>query len=91
MEPVSTVLFSLFRGTPQHEEWVVSCLGGAWPGLLGDRLAAICRPLALKKSRLVVEVTDPLWSQALVDLQEQILAKLQAATGGEVRSLTFKQ
>ncbi len=90
MQPVSTVLFSLFRGTPQHEEWVVSCLSGAWPGLLGDRLAAICRPLALENSRLVVEVLDPLWMQALVDLQEEILVKLQAATGGEVRSLTFK-
>jgi hypothetical protein len=90
MEPVSTVLFSLFRGTPQHEEWVVSCLGGAWPGLLGSRLAGICRPLALEKSHLVVEVLDPVWMQALADLREQILAKLQAATGGEIQTLAFK-
>ncbi len=90
MEPVSTVLFSLFRGTPRHEEWVVSCLGGAWAGLLGGSLAAICRPLTLEKSRLVVEVLDPLWMQALVDLREQILAKLRVATGGEVQALTFK-
>ncbi|NWG14168.1 MAG: DUF721 domain-containing protein [Acidobacteria bacterium] len=90
MEPVSEVLFSLFRGTPRHEEWVVSCLEGAWPGLLGERLACVCRPLALEKSRLVVEVLDPLWVQALADLQEEMLAKLQAATGGAVRSLRFK-
>ena len=91
MESVSTVLFSLFHGTPRHEQWVVSCLEGAWPGLLGQNLAGVSRPRALEKSRLVVEVTDPEWAEALDGLKDEILMKLRAATGGEVQSVVFSR
>jgi predicted nucleic acid-binding Zn ribbon protein len=87
MEPVSNIIFSIFKGTAQHEEWVLSCLEGAWPVLVGERLASACRPRALKGSRLMVEVLDSEWIPALKDLEDDLLARIEAATGGEVRSL----
>jgi len=91
MEPVSSVLFSLFRGTSQHGEWVVACLQGAWPALLGDKLAAACRPRTFSNSRLVIEVVDPMWAGTLHSLERDILAKIGSATAGEVRSLAFTE
>lgn len=87
MEPVSNIIFSIFRGTPHHEDWVLSCLEGAWPGLVGERLASACRPRTLKGSHLVVEVLDPEWAPALKSLGSELLAKIEVATTGEVRSL----
>jgi len=87
MEPVSNIIFSIFRGTAQHDDWVLSCLEGAWPGLVGERLAAACRPRTFKGSHLTVEALDPEWVPALKALEDELLAKMVEATGGEVRSL----
>jgi Dna[CI] antecedent, DciA len=87
MEPVSNIIFSVFRGTAQHEDWVLSCLEGAWPGIVGERLASACRPGTFKAAHLIVEVTDPEWSSGLKGLEDELLKKIEAATGGEVRSL----
>ena len=87
MEPVSNIVFSIFRGTDRHEEWVLSCLEGAWPRLVGERLASACRPRAFKGWHLIVEVTDPEWATSLKGLEDELLRKIETATGGEVRSL----
>ncbi len=87
MEPVSNIVFSIFRGTERHEDWVLSCLEGAWTGLVGERLASACRPRTFKGSHLIVEVTDPEWAAGLKGLEGDLLKKIEAATGGEVRSL----
>ncbi len=87
MEPVSNIIFSVFRGTAQHEDWVLSCLEGAWPGIVGERLASACRPRTFKAAHLIVEVTDPEWASGLKGLEDELLKKIEAATGGEVRSL----
>jgi hypothetical protein len=85
MESLSRILYSLFRGQPNHNDWVVSCLHGAWPRLVSERLAEVCRPLSFMNSELVVEILDPDWEQALRDVKEDLEEKLCAATGGEVR------
>ncbi len=87
MEPVSNIIFSVFRGTAQHEDWVLSCLEGAWSRMVGERLASVCRPRKFKAAHLVVEVTDPEWTPGLKGLEEELLRKIESATGGEVRSL----
>ena len=87
MEPVSNIIFSIFLGTAQHDGWVLSCLEGAWPRLVGERLASACRPRTFKEPHLIVEVIDPEWGPALKGLEDELLAKIEAATGGEVRSL----
>ncbi len=87
MQPVSSVIYSLFRGSPRHAEWVVACLQGAWPGLLGERLAAACRPARFEDSRLLVEVLDETWLEPLRSCSAELLARIRTATGDEVRSL----
>jgi hypothetical protein len=91
MEPVSSILFSLYRGTQQHGEWIVACLEGAWPGIVGERLAEVCRPLAFKDSNLVVEITDMSWEKAVKSVKRDMAEKLRAATSGEVQSISLKR
>ena len=85
MESVSGILYTLYRGTPRHGEWVVACLDGSWQRLLGERLAAACRPHYLERSELCIEILDPAWEQALQGVKKELEEKLCAATGGEVR------
>jgi predicted nucleic acid-binding Zn ribbon protein len=89
METVAALLYGIFRGTPQHSDWIVACLQGAWPGLVGERLAVVCRPAALADGRLKIEILDADWAVALRSMDKELLAKLQAATGGEVTRISF--
>lgn len=89
MKPVSSILFSLYRGTSQHEEWVLACLQGAWEGIVGKRLAGVCRPYALKGNELVVEIMDSGWLKVLRGVKKDIAGKLRTATFGEVQSVSF--
>jgi len=89
VEPLSSVLFSLFKGKPNHGEWVIACLQGAWPRLLGERLAAVCRPGGLKDSDLRIEIFDQSWEAAVKSVRAELLDKLRAATAGEVKSISF--
>ncbi len=87
MEPVGQIVYSIFRGTPRHDEWVLACLQGAWPGLAGERLAAVCRPCSYSEFRLMIEVLDPAWEEPLREIGGELLARIRTATGGEVRVL----
>ncbi len=89
MEQISDILFGLYRGTPRHGEWVLACLEGMWPGLLGERLARVCRPTALKNSTLMITVLDPDWEGALRSLEADLLSRIDKASGGEIRVLSF--
>ncbi len=91
MEPISNVLFGLYRGTPQHEDWVIACLEGAWPAILGARLAAVCRPSGLKGSQLTIQVTDSSWVAALEGERQGIAAKLGSATAGVVSEIRIEK
>lgn len=83
------ILFSLHRGTPRQGEWVVNCLEGAWPKLLGDRLAAVCRPTAFIGSELVVEILDDNWEEAIRSVKPELQNKLWTATAGEVKTISL--
>ncbi len=89
MEPVSKVLYTLYRGKPIHGRWIVACLEVAWPGLLGGRIAQACRPSSWEDYRLVVEVVDPVWTESLESIREDMLERIRTATNNEVRRLTF--
>ena len=90
MEPLSRILFSLYRGTPQHGPWVVACLEGAWAAILGDKLARVCRPVSWENYRLTIAVPDQEWSESLQGLKEDLLARIRHATGHEVRQISFR-
>ncbi len=90
MQPVSSVIYSLFRGSPRHDEWVVACLEGAWTGLLGERLATACKPVRFERSSLLVEVLDEAWIEPLRSCSAELLARIRTATGGEVQCVDFR-
>jgi len=87
MEPISNILFSLYRGTPKHDGWVLACLQGAWAGIVGHRIAEVCHPASFSHHSLRVEVTDASWQQPLEEMREQLLAKIQSGSNGEVQQL----
>jgi len=89
LEPLFGVLFSLFKGEPNHGQWVVACLEGAWPKLLGDRLSAVCRPARFENAELQIEILDSEWDQAVKSVRQTLLEKLQVATANEIKTITF--
>ncbi len=84
-------MFSLFKGQANHEKWVLACLEGAWPKLLGEKLAAVCRPVHFQDASLQIEILDGAWEQAMKGVKGAVLEKLQAATAGEVRTISFSR
>jgi hypothetical protein len=56
MEPISSILFTLFRNRPGRSDWIVACLEGAWQGLVGASLSRVCRPCRFRDFALVIEV-----------------------------------
>ena len=91
MEPLFGVLFSLNKGKPNHGEWVIACLQGAWPKLLGERLAVVCRPARLEGSDLRIEILDQSWESAVKSVRAELLDKLRTATANQVRSISFSR
>jgi hypothetical protein len=91
LEQLFGVMLSLNRGTPNKGEWIVACLEGAWPKLLGDRLAAVCRPVACHGAELVIEICDSNWEDAIKHIQPALLEKLRVVTAGEVAALSIKK
>ncbi len=88
MEPVSGVLFSLYRESPQYGDWVVASLGAAWPGIVGERLAGRCRPVRFRQPELVIEARDRVWAEALRGMKPRLLEKLRGATAGAVDDIS---
>jgi hypothetical protein len=91
MERLFGILCSLYRGTPQHGEWVVECLKGSWPKLVGDKLAVVCRPIALADTILKIEILDDAWEDALRSLKSELQDKLKAMTAGEVKTVILNK
>jgi predicted nucleic acid-binding Zn ribbon protein len=87
MEPLSRVLFSLYKDEPQYGDWVISCLQRAWPSLVGPGLSRSCRPVSLKNRVLTIEAPDPTWHAAISSLEKEILKKLQTETGVDIRKI----
>ena len=90
MEPVFSLLFALNRGMANYGEWVIACLQGAWPRLVGDRLAAVCRPAAFRNSELVVEVLNKGWEEAVQSVKPDLVQKLRAATAGVIKTIAIR-
>jgi hypothetical protein len=89
VEPLFRILFSANRKTPSHCEWVVACLRGAWPNILGDKLASVCRPMRFENSNLTIEMLQDGWEEAVKSVRAALSAKLRDTTGGEVKTITI--
>jgi predicted nucleic acid-binding Zn ribbon protein len=86
---LSRIIYSLRRGTPQHGQWVLACLEGSWPHIIGEIPAQACRPVDFRNSEVVIEILDSAWEKTLRNLRDHIEEKLRAATGDEVRAVRF--
>jgi hypothetical protein len=63
----------------------------AWPLAVGKKVAARTRPSRMVRSRLIVEVEDPIWKKQLFTLSAQILTNLERHLGqGIVKDLEFR-
>jgi hypothetical protein len=89
VEQVFNVLLTLYRGTPDYGDWIVSCLRGAWPKLVGNKLSAVCRPSGFKKAELEIEILEKDWAGAVKSVESELLEKLKATTAGEVKKIKF--
>lgn len=89
MQPLSSVLFSLHKGSPDHGQWVLACLEGAWNRILGGKLAAACRPVRFEGGDLLIKINGCEWEGAFRHIKAELLAKLRDATANEVKSISF--
>ena len=87
MDRVFDILFSLQRGTPRHGQWVVECLKGSWPRLVGEKLASVCLPTDLTDAVLKIEVADGAWLVTVRGMQAELENRLYDVTSGEVKTL----
>lgn len=63
----------------------------AWPEVVGEAVAAHCRPRSLQQSTLVVAVDEPAWAASLRWLEADIVTRLGAVTGeGVVTDLAIR-
>ena len=63
----------------------------AWPLAVGKKVAARAHPARMVRTRLIVEVEDPVWKKQLFTLSSQILANLERHLGpGIVEDLEFR-
>jgi hypothetical protein len=63
----------------------------AWPLAVGKKVAARTRPARMVRTRMIVEVEDPIWKKQLFALSGQILKNLERHLGqGMVEDLEFR-
>ncbi len=89
MDRAFGILFSLQRGTPRHEQWVVECLKGSWDSIVGEKLAAVCQPAELKNTTLKIKILDPSWLDTVRGMRMEIQDKIFSTTCGTVKTLQF--
>lgn len=66
-------------------------IGACWAEVVGDAVAAHCRPLGLRGDVLEVEVDSPIWSQELQLRKPELLGALARRFGDEApRELRFQ-
>jgi hypothetical protein len=89
MERASRLLGKLTAGRGPID--VDDLARAAWPLAVGKKVAARTRPARMVRTRLIVEVEDPIWKKQLFTLSRQILTNLERHLGqGIVEDLEFR-
>jgi predicted nucleic acid-binding Zn ribbon protein len=69
----------------------LAAVQAAWRDAVGDRIAAVARPVSERGSEVTVACTDSVWAQELDLMQEQLLQRLRESLGERApRSLRFR-
>ncbi len=84
----------LDRATDEDEQWrpSLSVLRDAWPGLVGDRIAAVTRLAAVnwREASLTVEVASKNWRDELQRHDHRLLERIRQVLPWEIRRLEFQ-
>ncbi len=84
----------LDRATDEDEQWrpSLSVLRDAWPGLVGDRIAAVTRLAAVnwQDASLTVEVASENWRDELQRHDHQLIKRLRQVLPWDIRRLEFQ-
>ncbi|MBS1679957.1 MAG: DUF721 domain-containing protein [Actinobacteria bacterium] len=59
----------------------LAAIQAAWTAALGERLAAVTKPVSERAGTLTVECADGVWAQELDLMQEQLLQRLREELG----------
>lgn len=78
------------RGDDWHPS--ASVLASAWPGLVGDRLAELTRPVDVDwdRQQLVIETASETWSRELSRRESELLERIGEVLPWELRELEFR-
>lgn len=63
----------------------------AWPGLVGEKMAARTKPYRLEGRRLFVGVESHAWAQELHYRKEEIKGMIREVLGLEIEEITAKK
>lgn len=68
----------------------LGALHDRWPELVGERLAAHTRPVAVRDGVLVVGVDDPAWATQVRFMEATLVERLGVLDGAPVRSVEVR-
>ena len=69
----------------------LAALQAAWPGAVGEQLAAVARPVSERAGTVFVDCADAVWAQELELMQEALLERLRGELGElSPRALRFR-
>ena len=77
MEPVGDLVGKVLGELGLDGVALAHRIGSEWPEIVGEQVAAHCRPLGLRAGVLEVEVDSPVWSQQLQLRKTEILQNLR--------------
>jgi predicted nucleic acid-binding Zn ribbon protein len=79
---------ALQRAAPKTR---LAAVQAVWVEALGERLAATAQPASERDGELTIVCSDPVWTEELDLMQEQILGRLRERLGGDSpHSLRFR-
>jgi predicted nucleic acid-binding Zn ribbon protein len=87
--PASTAFrTALDRAAPKT---CLAAVQSVWVEVVGERVAAAARPVSERDGTVTVACSDPVWTQELDLMQEQLLSGLRKRLGEDApRSLRFR-
>ena len=83
-EVLGSVLDALAAGRPWSAGIALGELGRRWEGVVGQRLAAECTPVALEGGLLMIRASSAAWAAQIRFLEKEIRARANDALAAEV-------
>ncbi|HEU4736408.1 MAG TPA: DUF721 domain-containing protein [Solirubrobacterales bacterium] len=69
----------------------LAALQSVWAELVGERIAAVARPVSERGGEVTVDCSDSVWAQELDLMQAQLLGRLEERLAGRApQSLRFR-